>query len=57
MGALWSGQQVGGQTLSPSDDKQMNSEKRMPPSSSSASKVSGHHGPSCLSLPPYPGGY
>ncbi|XP_065491995.1 inner centromere protein-like [Caloenas nicobarica] len=39
MGALWSGQQVGSQTLSPWDDKQMNSENRMPPSSSSASKV------------------
>ncbi|KAK2525293.1 inner centromere protein A-like [Columba guinea] len=39
MGALWSGQQAGVQTLSPSDDKQMNSENRMPPSSSSASKV------------------
>ncbi|PKK17261.1 inner centromere protein A-like [Columba livia] len=39
MGALWSGQQAGGQTLSPSDDKQMNSENRIPLSSSSASKV------------------
>ncbi|KAM6067897.1 inner centromere protein-like isoform 2-T2 [Theristicus caerulescens] len=39
MGVIWNGQQPGGHTLSPSDDKHKNSANQTPPSSSPASKV------------------
>ncbi|XP_072720555.1 inner centromere protein A-like [Ciconia boyciana] len=39
MGVIWNGQQPGGHTLSPLDDKHKNSANQIPPSSSPASKV------------------